>query len=207
MGSDLDHGRQSSAKGSRSFRTREWGLNVEIGQRDGVSKPAFIEGCGPVNKEHTALKQRWSSLPAALRALLVRRSDGERNSAETTDASRAPIRKEPPRRVDVDAEGRQVAVYPASIGQQRLWFLDQLDSTAGAAYNLATGLQLQGSLDRAALRATLDTIVARHEALRTSFVVLDGQPVQRIAPAGVGFHMIEHDLTGLSGTAQTAADR
>jgi amino acid adenylation domain-containing protein len=155
-----------------------------------------------VNKEHTALKQRWSSLPAALRALLVRRLDGERNNAETSHASRASIRKEPPPRVDVDAEGRQVAVYPASIGQQRLWFLDQLDSTAGAAYNLATGLQLQGRLDRGALRATLDAIVTRHEAFRTSFVVLDTQPVQRIAPPGVGFHLIEHDLSGESGTAQ-----
>ena len=104
--------------------------------------------------------------------------------------------------VDVDAEGRSVAVYPASIGQQRLWFLDQLDGTAGAAYNLATGLRLQGRLDRGALRATLDAIVARHEAVRTSFVVLDGQPVQRIAPAEVGFLLIEHDLSALSGAAQ-----
>jgi len=155
-----------------------------------------------VSKEHTGLKQRWSSLTAAQRALLVRRLDGERDNAETTGAARASIRREPPPRVDVDAEGRQVAVYPASIGQQRLWFLDQLDPTAGAAYHLAAGLQLQGSLDRGALRATLDTIVARHEALRTSFVVLDSQPVQRIAPAEVGFHLIEHDLSGQSGAAQ-----
>ena len=155
-----------------------------------------------MSKEHTALKQRWSSLTAAQRALLVRRLDGERNNAETTGAARASIRKEPPPLVDVDAEGRQVAVYPASIGQQRLWFLDQLDRTAGAAYHLAAGLQLQGRLDRGALRATLDAIVARHEVLRTSFVLLDEQPVQRIAPAEVGFHLIEHDLSGQSGAAQ-----
>src|SRR5580692_774016 len=91
-------------KGGRSFRTREWGFNVEIVQWDRVSRPAFIGGSRLVNKEDTALKQRWSSLPAALRALLVPRLDGERNDAETTDASRTSIRKGPPLRVDVDAE-------------------------------------------------------------------------------------------------------
>jgi amino acid adenylation domain-containing protein len=104
--------------------------------------------------------------------------------------------------MDVDAQGRPVAIYPASIGQQRLWFLDQLDHTAGAAYNLAAGLQLQGSLDRVALRATLDAIVARHDVLRASFVLLEEQLLQRIAPAEVGFHLIEHDLSGLSEEAQ-----
>ena len=69
---------------------------------------------------------------------------------------------------------------------------------------MAAGLRLQGRLDRGALRATLDTIVARHEALRTSFVVLDSQPVQQIAAAEVGFHLIEHDLSGLPAAAQQA---
>jgi amino acid adenylation domain-containing protein len=155
-----------------------------------------------MSTEHTALKQRWSSLTAAQRALLVRRLDGEGNNAETTGAARASIRKEPPPLVDVDAEGRQVAVYPASIGQQRLWFLDQLDRTAGAAYHLAAGWRLQGRLDRGALRATLNAIVARHEALRTSFVLLDEQPVQQIASADVGFHLLEQDLSGQSGAAK-----
>ena len=67
---------------------------------------------------------------------------------------------------------------------------------------LRAGIALQGRLDRGALRATLDAIVARHEALRTSFVVLDSQPVQRIAAAEVGFHLIEHDLSGLPAAAQ-----
>jgi amino acid adenylation domain-containing protein len=155
-----------------------------------------------VSNERTALRQRWSALTAAQRALLVRRLDAEGNNAEPTGAARASIRKEPPPLVEVDATGRRVAVYPASIGQQRLWFLDQLDRTAGAAYHLAAGLQLRGRLDRGALRATLDAIVARHEVLRTSFVLLDEQPVQRIAPAEVGFHLIEHDLSGLPGAAQ-----
>jgi amino acid adenylation domain-containing protein len=87
---------------------------------------------------------------------------------------------------------------PLSWAQQRLWFQDQFDHAASAAYHLPGGLHLRGTLDRGVLKAALDAIVARHEALRTSFVLLDGQPVQQIAPADVGFHLVEHDLSDLA---------
>jgi amino acid adenylation domain-containing protein len=94
---------------------------------------------------------------------------------------------------------------PLSWSQQRLWFLDQLDSAAGAAYHLRAALRLSGSLDRAALRASLDRIVARHETLRTTFAAVDDAPQQRIAPQDCGFTLIEHDLRGLGEAAQRAA--
>src|SRR5687768_16261817 len=68
---------------------------------------------------------------------------------------------------------------PLSFAQQRLWFLDQLGS-GGSAYHIPTGLRLQGMLDRDALVGALDRIVARHEALRTTFAQVDGVPEQRI---------------------------
>src|ERR1700693_3180315 len=98
---------------------------------------------------------------------------------------------------NIDAQGEQSAVYPTSIGQQHLWFLDQLDRAASAAYHIAAGYHLQGRLDRQAMRGTLAAIVARQQVLRPRFVLLDGQPMQRIAPADVGFDLIEHDLSGL----------
>ncbi|WP_051711496.1 non-ribosomal peptide synthetase [Andreprevotia chitinilytica] len=87
---------------------------------------------------------------------------------------------------------------PLSWAQQRLWFLNQLDANAGAAYHMPAGLRLHGQLDRAALRVTLDRIVARHEALRTCFVSDGGEAVQVIAQADVGFSLLEHDLRGLT---------
>jgi amino acid adenylation domain-containing protein len=83
---------------------------------------------------------------------------------------------------------------PLSFAQQRLWFLEQLGSM-GPAYHIPAGLRLRGTLDRDALARALDGVVARHEALRTDFVEVDGTPVQRLRPAeGSRFPLLEHDL-------------
>ena len=94
---------------------------------------------------------------------------------------------------------------PLSWAQQRLWFLDQLDPAASVAYHIPAGLRLQGKLDKAALKASLDRIVARHEVLRTRFVSQDGRAFQQIDPAHVGFALAEHDLGGLSKRKQRSA--
>jgi amino acid adenylation domain-containing protein len=83
---------------------------------------------------------------------------------------------------------------PLSFAQQRLFFLAQMEE-ASRAYHVPWGLHLKGELDAAALQRALDRIVARHEALRTTFVLMDGEPVQRIASAADSrFHMVERDL-------------
>ena len=69
---------------------------------------------------------------------------------------------------------------PLSFAQQRLWFLDQLEPNS-SAYNLGGAYRLTGQLNVTALEQSLNEIVSRHEALRTSFAVKDGQPVQQIA--------------------------
>ncbi|MGG5272672.1 amino acid adenylation domain-containing protein [Pseudomonas syringae pv. coryli] len=94
---------------------------------------------------------------------------------------------------------------PLSWAQQRLWFLDQLDRAAGAAYHIPAGLRLRGRLDRDALQATLDRIVARHETLRTHFALHEGQAIQVIAPATQGFALASHDLRPLDSAAQHEA--
>jgi amino acid adenylation domain-containing protein len=85
---------------------------------------------------------------------------------------------------------------PLSFAQQRLWFLAQLDERAGAAYAMPAGVRLKGSLDHAALRAAMDRIVARHEALRTCFDSVDGTPVQLIAAPEVGLALSQVDVSG-----------
>ena len=83
---------------------------------------------------------------------------------------------------------------PLSFAQQRLWFLAQMDGVS-EAYHIPGGLRLKGDLDGKALRRALDRIVARHEALRTTFSLIDGEPVQRIvAIENSSFLLLEHDL-------------
>jgi hypothetical protein len=71
---------------------------------------------------------------------------------------------------------------PLSFAQQRLWFLDQLDS-GGAAYNISRAVRLAGPLDLQALREALNAVVKRHESLRTKFGSVAGEPVQIIVPS------------------------
>ncbi|BAN48812.1 non-ribosomal peptide synthase/polyketide synthase [Metapseudomonas resinovorans] len=81
-----------------------------------------------------------------------------------------------------------------SAAQNRLWFLWQLDPQS-AAYNIPGALRLRGNLDEAALTRTFEQLVARHEALRTSFFEVDGQALQRIHLAGA-FQLRLVDLEG-----------
>ena len=68
---------------------------------------------------------------------------------------------------------------PLSWAQQRLWFIDQLEG-GRTTYNSTGLLRLRGELDRAAFQQTFDTLLERHEVLRTVFRNVDGQPVQVI---------------------------
>ncbi|MBP5971596.1 amino acid adenylation domain-containing protein [Brasilonema sp. CT11] len=68
---------------------------------------------------------------------------------------------------------------PLSYAQQRLWFLDQLQSLGGT-YNIPLTLRLVGTLNQAALEKSLIEIIHRHEALRTNFITVDGKPSQVI---------------------------
>ncbi len=68
---------------------------------------------------------------------------------------------------------------PLSFAQQRQWFLWQMEPHS-AAYHIPTVLRLRGELDLAALEAAFAALIARHETLRTTFV-LDGEaPIQRV---------------------------
>jgi amino acid adenylation domain-containing protein len=68
---------------------------------------------------------------------------------------------------------------PLSFAQQRLWFFDQFEP-ASFVYNVLTPVSLRGNLDVSALQEAFNHLVRRHEALRTTFELREGQPVQII---------------------------
>jgi amino acid adenylation domain-containing protein len=69
---------------------------------------------------------------------------------------------------------------PLSFAQARLWFLDQLEPNS-SLYNVPWAMRLRGPLAIAPLTQALNTLLARHEILRTTFNSVDGSPIQVIS--------------------------
>ncbi|WP_257386260.1 non-ribosomal peptide synthetase [Tahibacter caeni] len=89
-----------------------------------------------------------------------------------------------------------------SSAQRRLWFLAQTGTLASRAYHMPIVLELDGELDRAALFESCRRIVARHETLRTTFALCDGQPAQRIlAPQEAPVEWREFDTATMAAAA------
>ncbi|GAA4545283.1 non-ribosomal peptide synthase/polyketide synthase [Amycolatopsis samaneae] len=82
---------------------------------------------------------------------------------------------------------------PLSFGQQRLWFLNEFQPD-GVEYNNIGAVRMHGELEPAVLSAALDRLVARHEALRTTFDAVDGRGVQLVHPR-VRVPIVEVDLS------------
>ena len=89
---------------------------------------------------------------------------------------RAPQVDQIPRRPREDTN-----VFPTSIDQERLWFIEQLQP-GNAAYNIFTASRITGPLDAAVMERVVNELLARHEVLRTVFTVVDDEPVQVIQP-------------------------
>jgi len=72
-------------------------------------------------------------------------------------------------------------LLPLSIGQRALWHLCQMDPDAGG-YNIFYAWHIRTPLNVPALRRALERLVARHEAWRSTFSVVDGEPMQQVHP-------------------------
>ncbi len=95
--------------------------------------------------------------------------------------------------------------FPLSFAQQRLWFLDQLEP-GSPLYNVPQAIRMSGALNPQALQKSLETIVARHESLRTTFMMVDGSPVQVVAP-NLKMALPVTDLSGLPEDEREAESR
>lgn len=86
------------------------------------------------------------------------------------------------------------ANIPLSHAEQRLWYIEQLDS-GSASYNASSALKLTGILDVKALRSSLENIVERHNILRSYYRLVDGRPMRFVrsnASIEYSFEELEH---------------
>lgn len=84
-------------------------------------------------------------------------------------------------------EGFMPGCYPASPAQRRMYILNQLEE-GQTSYNMPVALSVSGAIERDRLEKVFQGLIERHEALRTSFLLYNGEPVQKIHPE-VDFHL------------------
>ncbi|QTL39953.1 amino acid adenylation domain-containing protein [Xenorhabdus budapestensis] len=82
---------------------------------------------------------------------------------------------------------------PLSFAQQRLWFLAQFDGVSDT-YHIPLALHLRGKLNITAWQQALNRLFARHEALRSVFIMADGQPQVELLPAEFVLSVKQYDL-------------
>jgi amino acid adenylation domain-containing protein len=149
-----------------------------------------------------ALKQRLAGLSANQRALLVRRL-GEDKSGAASSGSSPVIRQTQPVRVE---EHPRVAVYPASRGQQRMWFLHHY-APESPVYCVPSAFHLVGPLNVAWLEAAFGAVTRRHDMLRTTFAMENGELFQRVA-ASSAFQLQQINLEAIpADTRKASAER
>ncbi len=91
---------------------------------------------------------------------------------------------------------------PLSFPQQQFWLLDQAEPNS-SHYNVRAAIKIAGPLEAAKLQQAFAAVVARHEILRTTFVLNDGSPVQSIA-SSLPFALNVSDLSNLEASEREA---
>jgi polyketide synthase PksJ len=127
------------------------------------------------------LSKRIANLTPEQRRLLEQRLKTEglnlaKNFQELQNTSYQPIQPAPP-----------CEYYPVAPAQKRLFILNQIES-ANTSYNLPGAVIIEGELDRPRLESAFQSLVGRHDILRTSFQMVDGEITQQIHP-GVQFQV------------------
>ncbi len=98
------------------------------------------------------------------------------------------------------------ADYELSNPQRRLWIIDQLGGNK-SVYNMSGAVTIGGNLNVEAFSKAFDTIIERHEILRTVFINLDGNPRQKIIDIDeFNFKLEFEDISGKEGKLELAKE-
>jgi amino acid adenylation domain-containing protein len=93
------------------------------------------------------------------------------------------------------------ARIPLSDAQRRLWFLDRMEAGNSGQYNMPVAFLLDGDLEYGALHKAVQSIVERHESLRTHFEEIEGEPEQ-VVDSSVAVALPVEDFSDLADEAK-----
>src|SRR3954468_11546585 len=116
----------------------------------------------------TEIAKRIAELPLEKRALLFQQLQKQREKETAAEPQRIP------------RQARDRETYPLSFAQQRLWFLNNFEPES-PEYNIPQAFRIEGDLDPEVMQRALREVARRHEALRTTFRSIEGEPAQVIA--------------------------
>jgi len=105
-----------------------------------------------------------------------------------------PPQAESPEPNSSSASAADALLFPCSSSQQRCWFINSLNP-GNPALNVALRWSIKGRFDPSTIERAFQTIIDRHEILRTRFVEKDGEPMQEVVPH-FDFKLSIVDLTG-----------
>src|SRR3954468_14715461 len=116
----------------------------------------------------TEIAKRIAELPLEKRALLFQQLQKQREKETAAEPQRIP------------RQARDRETYPLSFAQQRLWFLNNFEPES-PEYNIPQAFRIEGDLDPEVMQRALREVARRHEALRTTFRSIEGEPAQVVA--------------------------
>ncbi|MCK6102775.1 amino acid adenylation domain-containing protein, partial [Bacillus velezensis] len=157
-----------------------------------------ILGISPVGIEDSFFELGGHSLKATAAINAIEKKTGIRLPVKDIFSSPTPVMLS--RKIEAAGEGEyspipqaeQREAYPASSTQKRLFILDQMEGNS-TAYNMASALEVTGNLDLEKIQQAIDRLIKRHESLRTSFVMTEGETFQVIADEV--FYQVEYEET------------
>ncbi|WP_446476047.1 amino acid adenylation domain-containing protein [Bacillus velezensis] len=157
-----------------------------------------ILGISPVGIEDSFFELGGHSLKATAAINAIEKKTGIRLPVKEIFSLPTPVMLS--RKIEAAGEGEyspipkaeQREAYPASSTQKRLFILDQMEGNS-TAYNMASALEVTGNLDLEKIQQAIDRLIKRHESLRTSFVMTEGETFQVIADEV--FYQVEYEET------------
>ncbi|ROR25863.1 surfactin family lipopeptide synthetase A [Mobilisporobacter senegalensis] len=145
-----------------------------------------ILGISPVGIEDSFFELGGHSLKATAAINAIEKKTGIRLQMKEIFSSPTPSLLA--KKIEAEGEGEyspipkaeQRETYPASSAQKRLFILDQMEGSS-TAYNMPSALEATGTLDLEKIQKAVDSLIKRHESLRTSFGMKEGETIQIIA--------------------------